>query len=82
MATAPTIHHFLPGDKSLNTPTASLRHPLPSENSASITGARFQGKMQEYILTDVRPIVMTYIMLLVNLGILLMGVRKGASPAE
>ena len=59
--------------------TGALYEVGPGAASASpeALDARFQGKMQEYILTDVRPIVMTYIMLLVNLGILLMGVRKG-----
>lgn len=37
----------------------------------------FSSRMQEYIGTDVKPLVMTYIMLAVNLGILLLGVQKG-----
>ena len=38
---------------------------------------QFHAKMQEYIVQDIKPLVMTYIMLAINLGILLMGVQKG-----
>lgn len=38
---------------------------------------QFNAKMQEYIIGDIKPLVMTYVMLVINLGILLMGVQKG-----
>lgn len=37
-ANAPINHHFLPGLKCWNAPIVSHLLPLPSENSASITG--------------------------------------------
>lgn len=54
----------------------------PVAEAASHTGVealdvQFKTRMEEYILQDVRPLVMTYIMLAINLGILLMGVQKG-----
>lgn len=54
----------------------------PVSETVSHTGIealdiQFKAKMEEYILQDMRPLVMTYIMLAINLGILLMGVQKG-----
>ena len=54
----------------------------PVAESVSHTGLdaldiQFKTKMEEYILQDIRPLIMTYIMLAINLGILLMGVQKG-----
>ncbi|MDE6860598.1 MAG: sodium-dependent transporter [Duncaniella sp.] len=37
----------------------------------------FQNRMSQYITGTYRPLVMTYIMLAANLGVLLLGVRKG-----
>lgn len=37
----------------------------------------FKLRMQEFIVQDSRPLIMTYIMLLINAGILMMGVQKG-----
>ncbi len=38
---------------------------------------QFKGKMIEYILTDIKPIVFTFIVILMNLFILIKGVKKG-----
>lgn len=38
---------------------------------------QFNTRMSEYIMQDWRPLVMTYIMLAANLGVLLLGVQKG-----
>lgn len=38
---------------------------------------QFKLRMQEFIVQDSRPVIMTYIMLLINAGILMMGVQKG-----
>lgn len=37
----------------------------------------FADKMESYICTDFSPLINTYIMILINLGVLLMGVQKG-----
>ena len=37
----------------------------------------FSGKMGDYVASAVNPLVWTYVMIALNLGILLMGVRKG-----
>ena len=39
--------------------------------------AQFNGKMIEYIRTDIKPIVFTFIVILMNLFILINGVKKG-----
>ncbi len=57
----------------LYTPIAGLESIKGLENLDSQFGA----KMEEYIMTSARPLVMTYIMLALNLAILIMGVRKG-----
>ena len=38
---------------------------------------QFSTRMTEFIATDTRPLIMTYIMLIANIGILLLGVKKG-----
>lgn len=38
---------------------------------------QFKSRMNEYIMQDWRPLVMTYVMLAANLGVLLLGVQKG-----
>ena len=38
---------------------------------------QFNAKMQEFIVQDARPLVMTYVMIIINLVVLLMGVQKG-----
>jgi NSS family neurotransmitter:Na+ symporter len=49
---------------------------LPTDSCETLD-AQFAAKMKEYILSDIRPLVMTYVMLAINLGILLLGVKKG-----
>lgn len=39
--------------------------------------ATFEGKMQDFVSSDVKPIVYTVLMIAINLGVLLCGVRKG-----
>lgn len=39
--------------------------------------AAFSGKMQDYVSSDIKPILYTVLMIAVNLGVLLCGVRKG-----
>lgn len=55
-------------------PVSYLSSALTSTDGLEL---QFQAKMQEYIVSDYRPLVMTYIMLAMNLGILLLGVQKG-----
>lgn len=45
--------------------------------SGAASGAAFEAKMDEYIHSDLRPILFTLIMLAVNVGVLLGGVKKG-----
>lgn len=49
------------------------------ENLATVTGEEqlFQNRMAEYITGSYRPLIMTYIMIAANLGVLVMGVQKG-----
>lgn len=46
-----------------------------SDNAAA--DLQFKSRMNEYIMQDWRPLVMTYVMLAANLGVLLLGVQKG-----
>ncbi len=58
----------------------SLSGNLYSTSSASESIANeslFQERMSQYITGTYRPLVMTYSMLAANLGVLVMGVRKG-----
>lgn len=60
--------------------TGDLYIPVESLAGQEIIGnldAQFSAKMQEYIMTSVRPAVMTYVMIALNLLILILGVRKG-----
>lgn len=60
--------------------TGELYSPATAaENVAGIPGeeALFQDRMAQYITGTYRPLVMTYIMLAANLGVLIMGVQKG-----
>lgn len=60
--------------------TGELYSPATAaENVAGIPGeeALFQDRMSQYITGTYRPLVMTYIMLAANLGVLIMGVQKG-----
>lgn len=60
--------------------TGELYSPTTAaENVAGIPGeeALFQDRMSQYITGTYRPLVMTYIMLAANLGVLIMGVQKG-----
>lgn len=49
----------------------------PGHSAVEVMDYQFNAKMQEYIVQDIKPLVMTYVMLAINLGILLMGVQKG-----
>ncbi len=59
--------------------TGNLFSPVAGAPDGAVAAMdyQFNCKMQEYIVQDVKPLVMTYIMLGVNLGILLLGVQKG-----
>lgn len=60
--------------------TGNLYAPTTAaENVAGIAGEEvlFQDRMSQYITGTYRPLVMTYIMLAANLGVLVMGVQKG-----
>ena len=60
--------------------TGNLYTPTTAaENVAGIAGEEvlFQDRMSQYITGTYRPLVMTYIMLAANLGVLVMGVQKG-----
>jgi NSS family neurotransmitter:Na+ symporter len=57
--------------------TGALYSSTTAANASDALDAQFTAKMKDYILTDIRPLVMTYIMLAINLGILLLGVKKG-----
>lgn len=45
-------------------------------SSADMAG-RFNGKMQQYICSDIRPLVATWVGVVLNIGILIAGVQKG-----
>ena len=60
--------------------TGDLYEPVKTAITASggtVLDIQFASKMHKYIGEDVRPLVMTYIMLLLNLVILLRGIQKG-----
>lgn len=56
--------------------TGSLFDGLPDGESAGYRGF-FSGKMEEYIATDAAPLIFTYLMIAINIGVLLGGVQKG-----
>ncbi len=54
----------------------------PVTQAAGLSGVeaadvQFSTRMNEFIVGDIRPLVMTYIMLIANLGVLILGVKKG-----
>lgn len=60
--------------------TGSLYEPLQGMENAGgldVLDSQFRYKMQEYVMRDWEPLIPTYIMIAINLGILLMGVEKG-----
>ena len=60
--------------------TGSLYEPvagLSASSSNEIYDLQFKTRMEEYIMSDLKPLIPTYIMLAINLGILLLGVQKG-----
>lgn len=60
--------------------TGNLFEPVAGVAGHSGTEAldiQFGTRMREYIVDDIRPLVMTFVMLGINLGVLLMGVQKG-----
>ena len=60
--------------------TGNLYAPASAAESVpGITGEEtmFQNRMAQYITGTYRPLVMTYIMLIANLGVLALGVQKG-----
>lgn len=56
--------------------TGNLYAPL-SDSAGVADDVRFSARMGEYITGSVRPIVMTYIMIAANMGVLMLGVQKG-----
>jgi len=52
-------------------------YSTPSTSESIANESLFQERMSQYITGTYRPLVMTYIMLAANLGVLVMGVRKG-----
>lgn len=60
--------------------TGYLYEPIATATSLTgneATQAQFSTRMTEFIATDTRPLILTYIMLFANLGVLLLGVKKG-----
>ncbi|MCM1517872.1 MAG: sodium-dependent transporter [Pseudoflavonifractor sp.] len=60
--------------------TNGLYEPVAAASSLSgieAADVQFNTRMSEYIMQDWRPLVMTYVMLAANLGVLLLGVQKG-----
>ncbi len=60
--------------------TGNLFEPVAGVAGHSGTEAldiQFGTRMKEYIVDDIRPLVMTFVMLGINLSVLLMGVQKG-----
>ncbi|MBQ4344441.1 MAG: sodium-dependent transporter [Muribaculaceae bacterium] len=43
----------------------------------AVDNAIFQSRMSEYIVDDINPLIFTYIVIIINIGILLCGVKKG-----
>lgn len=56
--------------------TGGLFDGLPDGEGAGYRGF-FGGKMEEYIATDAAPLIFTYLMIIINIGVLLGGVQKG-----
>ena len=44
--------------------------------------ATFHSRMEQYISLDINPLIATFIMIILNIGILLMGVQKGIERAS
>ena len=44
--------------------------------------ATFHSRMEQYISSDINPLIATFIMIILNIGILLMGVQKGIERAS
>lgn len=61
--------------------TGSL-YSIASAGDSGVLEQHFLHKMQDYIMRDTQPLVMTYIVLLINLGVLIMGVQKGIEKAS
>ncbi len=54
--------------------TGYLYEPINSEN---ISSNQFLCRMEELILSDIRPLIITFIVIALNIGILMFGVKKG-----
>lgn len=61
--------------------TGSL-YDITSSAESGVLEQHFLHKMQDYIVRDAQPLIMTYIVLLINLGVLIMGVQKGIEKAS
>lgn len=60
--------------------TGDLFAGVPASGHAMEQG--FKAKMESFICSDYRPLAATYVMIAVNMGVLLMGVRKGIERAS
>lgn len=56
--------------------TGGLFEGLPQGEGAQFRGF-FSGKMEKYIATDTAPLIFTFLMIIINIGVLLGGVQKG-----
>lgn len=57
--------------------TGGLFDTIDSGDSAAGMRTAFADKMGEYVGSDFRPLIFTYIMIAINIGVLLCGVQKG-----
>lgn len=56
--------------------TGGLFEGLPHAEGAQFR-VFFSGKMEKYIATDAAPLIFTFLMIIINIGVLLGGVQKG-----
>lgn len=57
--------------------TGHLYEPIQTGNGIADADTQFSTRMGEYIGGNISPLIATYIMLLANLGVLILGVKKG-----
>lgn len=59
--------------------TGHLYQPIENVDEYS---SQFSVRMQEYVSDDINPLIHTFIVIGINLGILLFGVQKGLSASQ
>ena len=57
--------------------TGSLYSGVGQGEGLAQTGAIFHERMERYISSDIPPLISTYVMILLNMGVLMLGVQKG-----